>query len=305
MAVATTVGFPYQLDKTIDTMFYDHLTEYPVEWNKLAKTNGKFVGGVITEAESTGLGAMQEVGEGEATPFDSFSEGNKKSRTATEYKLGFQVTQKMIEDELFGVCMKMDKSLAKSAARNPEAKFWDLFNSGFATHLGMDGQYVFDASGRTLLKTGDAQNNRPSTDAVLSETSYQASLEYMYKAKDQTGWPAMLRPRYLVVPVELATTAHILLNTVQKPGSMDNDTNWMKDGVLNSSGVQVFVSRNLTSATAWFLLAEEHDFRLIWIRPTKLMKADDASTGNRLYYANQRFGTFCNETTGCYGTTGA
>ena len=149
-----------------------------------------------------------------------------------------------------------------------------------------------------------AQNNRPSADGALSETTFQAALEYMYTAKDQSGWPAMLRPKTLLVPVELATSAHVLLNTVQKPGSMDNDTNWIKDGVLNGN-VQLFVSRNLTSSTAWFLLAEEHDFRLIWIRQTKLMKADDASTGNRLYYASQRFGTFCNDTVGCYGNSGA
>jgi hypothetical protein len=94
------------------------------------------------------------------------------------------------------------------------------------------------------------------------------------------------------------------LNTLQKPGSFDNDTNWIKDNILNGN-VQLFVSRNLTSSTAWFLLAEEHDFRLIWIRKTKLMKADDATTGNRLFYASQRFGVFCNETTGCYGNPGA
>jgi phage major head subunit gpT-like protein len=304
MALANTVSFPNQLDKTIDKMFYDFLREYPLEYSMIAKSDGKFVGGVITEAQASGLGPMQQVVEGQATPFDYFVDGYKKSRTATEYKLGFQVTEKMREDELFGVAMKMDKALAKSAARNPEAKFFDLFNSGFATHLGMDGQYIFDASGRTLLKTGEAQNNCPSAGGSLSETTYQAALEYMYKVKDQTGWPAMVRPSKLLVPVELATTGHILLNTIQRPGSMDNDTNWVKDNVLNGN-VQLVVSRNLTSAVAWFLLADEHDFRLIWIRNTKLMKADDATTGNRLFYASQRFGTFCNDTTGCYGNPGA
>ena len=58
-----------------------------------------------------------------------------------------------MEDELFGNIKAMPKELAILAALTPDAYFWDLFNSGFATHTAIDGYYIFDNTNRKVLKT--------------------------------------------------------------------------------------------------------------------------------------------------------
>ena len=72
--------------------------------------------------------------------------------------------------------------------------------------------------------------------------------EYFWGAKDPTGRAALLTPKYLITSVHQASAVHVLLNTVNKPGSMDNDTNWLKDGVYGRSD------------TAYFAQYYEHDF---------------------------------------------
>jgi hypothetical protein len=66
-----------------------------------------------------------------------------------------------------------------------------------------------------------------------------------------------------------------------------------------------FYSRYMTSSTAWVLLAQEHDFRVLWKERFGLESADDFITGNRLYKTVGRFVAFCNKWRGCYATTGS
>jgi len=301
MAVTTTFAFPNERDVSINKVFYDQFVMYEPEYPKIAKISMKAPpGSSITESELSGLGNMEVLPEGAGVTFDKGEEGNKVTRYYVKYGLGWQYTLEAAQDDVAGHWKKYPKELAKSASHNVDLKYWDLFNSGFATHTAMDGQYIFDASGRTLLKDGSAQNNRPSTDAALSLTSLAAALEYFYGLKDHSGRPMIMVPNTLVIPKELIQTAEILLGTEKKVGGMDNDINYVYD-----KNIKIFVSRYLTSSTAWFLLSDDHDFRIVWKQKTKLSSDNDFGTQSKLYMTSQRFAHFCNQYWGGYGTTGA
>jgi len=300
MAVINTKAFPKQLDKSIDKMFFEEYAAMNVEYDRIAKITTAPSGGKFTEAQLSSVGALVEKPEGSGIVFDSPEEGNEVSRTYTTYGLGVQFTEEMFEDDYHGKIKRISGELAKSAKYRPESDFWSLFNSGFATHTAWDGQYIFDASGRVLLKSGAAQNNCPSVAAALSETSLQASIEYFQTVKDSAGRPVKATPKYLIVPTGLQWVAKTLLGTDLKVNSFDNDINTIK-----GEGLQQFTSVNLTSSTAWFVLGAGHDFNLMWKRKVRVETSNDFSTGSAMTKVTMRYATFCNNPIECYGTAGA
>ena len=91
MAVTNSKAFPLQLDKTINKIWLNYLTETKREYEQLAKISSAPAGGSIVEAEMGGLGLLAEIDEGAGITFDNPVEGTKKTRTYKVYGLGFQV----------------------------------------------------------------------------------------------------------------------------------------------------------------------------------------------------------------------
>ena len=302
MAVGTTKGFPKELDKSIDKIYFMRYMEAPAEFDKVFTVVPSFEGKSIKESELSGIEVLRTVPEGGRVSFATLVEGNEKEREPTQYGLGYQVTQNMYEDDTrWGYVKTAAKELADSAAYKRETVAWDLFNNGFATHVAWDDNYIWVASGRTVLNGGDTMNNRPSVDAALSETSLNAAMEYYKKAKGSSGRPINIRMNLLIVPIELGSLAWQLNTNVKATGTMDNDLNILKrDGKWS-----VHESRHLTSTTAWFTVSAEHGFMFAWKRNTAFQRSDDFETGNRLEKVTSRFMAYLNDPTGTYATTGA
>jgi len=223
--------------------------------------------------------------------------------SATQYGLGFQITQIMWEDDgRHGNIRAASKELALSAAYKRETVYWDLYNNGFATHTAWDGLNIFVASGRTVLKGTSTNNNRPGVDAELSETSLNAANEYYMKATGSSGRPIDISLNLLIVPVELDKVAWQLHQNTSSPGTMDNDLNTLK----RMGKWKPLTVRHLTSSTAWFTEAGDEDLRpkFAWKRNIVLQNWDDNDTGNRLYKTTMRFVAYIDNPIGLYGTTG-
>jgi hypothetical protein len=301
MSVVTSNGFTKEYDKRIHSIMFGTYAKAEIEYDKLFNSVPAADGKEYRESQLSGLGSFDQIAEGQTVPYSVPTEGNEKARTYKKFGLGFQITEEAKEDDVHGNWAKMPAELAKSAVYKIETEAWDILNSGFATHLAIDGQYVFDASGRTILGTGVAQNNRPSTDAALSETSLQAAHEYFFALKDFSGRPITMSLDDLWIPKEEMWNARALLKSPLKPGSMDNDINTLKDYAT----INLHVGRYLTSTTAWFAFSRDWDGRIMWKRKLKLQSADDFGTGSALYKATMRFVPFCNDPIGGYATTGA
>lgn len=297
MGLASTKNFTKQLDLSIHNIWLDEYTSMAEKslYQKYAKKMDPPPGKEIREAELSPLGELREINEGSGVDFDIPEEGNEKARTYSKYGLGFQLTEETLQDDVHGKIQKMPKMLGRSAAYKPETVFWDLFNSGFATHQSIDGQYIFSNSHSTL-KTGETIDNL--TTSSLSETTLQAAFQYFDDMVDDAGLPLLMDGFVLLVPNELQWTAATLAKTSMKPGSMDNDINTVKD----RGGWVWDKIRYLTSSTAWFMISvADHDFRIVWKKKTTMKSADDFNTDNRLYKVTNRFTAFCNKYRGCYG----
>lgn len=305
MGVANTKAFPKQLDKDINKIFFDSYTQYEPEYTKIAKIEKAPAGNHYTEAELSGLGAFRPIGEGEGISFDLPVEGHEKTVYYDKFGLGFQVTEEMRDDELFGKIKQMPEKLAKSGRYKFETAFFDLFNNGFATtyHTAWDAKAIFTTD-HTTLKSGTTINNDP-TAASLSETSLQALFEYFDGLVDEAGNPIMLTPEILLFPKELRFTAEQLMKARGAVDSMDNNLNLLnpENGVVPR--YMTHMGRFLTSPTAYFLLAKERDCRLLVKKDVTMESSDDFSTGNRLYKATSRFAPVVFDYKGMIGNAGS
>ena len=301
--ITNTKIFGNNLDRDISKIFFDDYRDYPAEHNKVAKISPAPAGNDYTESELSPLGDLKTVLEGQGVEFDIPAQGNKVTRYYTKYGLGFQITEEMYKDDLQQQFKKMPSKLAKSAAQKKETVFWDLFNRGFSTHLAWDGQYIFDTDHSTI-KSGDTISN-DGTAAALSETSLQAGFEYFDALVDEAGNPIMIQPNMLIVPKELRFTAGQLTKNMMNIGSANRDLNTVNQNNQMVDAYSLFISRYLTSSTAWFLMSPEHDFRMMWKQQPVLDSTDDFLTNNALFKVFMRFTAFCNMYKGSYGNEGS
>ncbi len=303
MAIANTKVFGKHFDRDINRIFFDEYAGLPTEYDKIVEISGAPPGNHYTEAELTPLGALREVPEGTGIQFDDAVEGHEKTVYYTEHGLGFQITQHMMKDDLTQNFKRMPKKLAKSAVNKIETQVAGLFNAGFVTttHTAWDGKAIFTTD-HTTLKSGDTIDNDP-TAASLSETSVQAGFEYADTLVDEAGYPLLTKPVKLCIPTELRATAGRLFGTDRKLGSANWDVNLASGG--NMYDLDVYVNHFFTSSTAWFILLDIADFRLMWKEKPVMESSDDFFTGNALFKINTRFVVFCNDYKGGYGNSGS
>lgn len=327
MSIATRGGFPYQFDKEISKMTYMKYAEYPKEFDKVAKVENwnPSWGKSYSEAEITGLGQLRAMGEGEAISYDVPAEGHKKTITTVKYGLGFQRTEEMGDDELFGMLKKVPDSLGRSASVCVDTNFFNLFNNGFTATTGTlswDGDPVFSSSHTPLKDTTD-QSNVGSAD--LSQASLEAAFEYFDTLKDEAGLPLSLKPNKLLIPTGLKWLANDLLKatgrvwdytsrtggyvTVGSGDSVSPGNGPLLNGTNPTNGLvdgwSIQASRYLTDSDAWFLLSDQHDFRFYWKKKPTMSSSDDFATDNKMFKLVMRFSVGVFDWRGAYGSPGA
>lgn len=116
----------------------------------------------------------------------------------------------------------------------------------------------------------------------LSYAAYGASRTAMRKQTDYllgAGRKLLIVPRYILVPVDLESTAQPIFDTEFKPGSANNDINpYYKE-------CQVIVVPDWTDANNWALVADKAQFPAIYLlfltgrRVPELYSADNETAG--------------------------
>ena len=309
MAITATANFPKHLDRDVNAIFFDEFIPYKGDYPNIAQVRPAAPGNHYTEAELSGLGHLRSKAEGDQVIFDLPVEGHEKTIYYETFALGFQVTMEMGQDDLTGNIMKMPQKLAKSAAIKPDVTFFNnIFNNGFTGtgtyNKSWDAQNIFDQD-HTELYTGLTNiANEPATAGSLCETTLQAGFEYYWDLTDEAGMPLILTPELLLVPPELTWMVNKLHKQGLVIGNANNDLNTVapENGIV---GWRPYVSRFLTSSTAFFLLPKERDCRLEWKMKATLESSDDFHTGNALFKATERFQAYAMNHKTMYGNPGA
>ena len=206
-------------------------------------------------AEMRYLGLAQLKTEGGQTAFDnSAGERYVYNQEHTEISLGYAITRKAIDDNLYKTQFAPSNlGLMESFQQTKEIYGANVLNTAttYNASVGGDGVALVSASHPI---DGGTVSNTPTTQVELNEsTLLNAMIAIRTNFKDQAGLKVFARGRKLIVPPQLEPVAIRLTKTELRPGTADNDVN----AIISTAGglpEGYMVNDFLTSAYAWFLL---------------------------------------------------
>jgi hypothetical protein len=211
-----------------------------------------------------------------AIEYDEPEQGWKTTYTHVEFARGFKVERKLVKDDQYNVINQRPQKLAVGAMRKREIDAASVFNNAFSSsYVGGDsvelcGAHPYSPSNATT------QANNGTT--ALSYDAVIATRKLMRAYKDDRGELIPIMPDTLIVPPELEDTAWGILNSVNKPGTTDNDGNFVR-----SRNIRLEVWDYLTDANNWFM-ADNRLMKMFlnWFDSEPLEFAADPTSDYRL-----------------------
>jgi hypothetical protein len=206
-------------------------------------------------AEMRYLGLAQLKTEGGQTAFDNGAgERFVYNQEHTEISLGYAVTRKAIDDNLYkSQFAPSNLGLMESFQQTKEIYGANILNTSTVYNSSIGGDGVALCSLNHPID-GGVVSNRPATDVQLNEaTLLNAMIGIRSNFRDQAGLKVFARARRLVIPAALEPIAIRLTKTELRPGTADNDVNAISQ---TAGGLPegYMVSDFLTSQSSWFLL---------------------------------------------------
>lgn len=268
------------------------------------------------DAEFGTLGPQVLKPEGESVLYTQPPEGGSVRYINFTYALGVRMSFELVDDDKYGIIMKVPSAFARSGQFIREQVTWNVFNLGFTTIITTDGVSLFNNQ-HPLLGGTEATNigpglgsvisaagtypNRPATDIDLSFAGIQLMTNHFERLTDSAGLPALLKPKKLVIPPELRFIAREILGSPNKPYTADNEIN-----ALLAEELSFYISHYLTSVSAWFACADKEDTQIYHkTRKAMTQKAeDDFDTQSLKYLSLQRFSVGATSWYGLWGTLG-
>ena len=249
-----------------------------------------------------GFGAAPELPDGTAVTYDAGGVLFLQRYVYKVYGLAFALTKVLVEDgDHIRIGQTYAKHLAQSLIETKETLGANILNRSFtAGYLGGDGV--------TLVATNHpiAQgtfSNQLTTPANLSQTSLEQILIQIRNAVDNNGKRIRLNPEKLVVSPSNVFQAEVLLKSVLRTGTADNDINPVKSMGLLAGG-QANLSR-LTSTTAWWVKTDAPEgLKLMMRRGLEKSMEGDFETDSTRFKSTERYAFGWTDPRTVYGTPG-
>jgi len=253
----------------------------------------------------SGFGQAPVKAEGSGILYDTAQEAFTARYTHETVAMGFSVTEEAIEDNLYdSLSARYTKALARGVAYTKQTKSVFPLNSGFSTGTFDSGDGVDLFSTAHPLVSGGTNQNKPTTDSDLNETSLEQAVIDIAAFTDQRGLLIAARPKKLIIPPNSMFIATRILESAQRPGTADNDINALKNNGAIPEGYRV--NHYLTDTDAWFLITDVPDGMKGFNRtPLQTSMDGDFDTGNVRYKARERYSFGVSDPLGIYGSPGA
>jgi hypothetical protein len=193
------------------------------------------------------------------------------------------------------------KHLAQSLIETKETLSANVLNRAFnSSYTGGDGVQL-NSSAHPIVN--GTFSNLLTTAANLSQTSLEQMLIQIRQAVDNNGKKIRLVPRQLVVAPGNIFQAEVLLKSVLRTGTANNDVNPIKSIGLLDEGAAV-LSR-LTSPTAWWVQTDAPEgMKLLMRRALEKTMEGDFETDSMRYKATERYQVGFTDPRAMYGTPG-
>jgi hypothetical protein len=249
-----------------------------------------------------GMGAAPEIADGQAVTYQSGGELFKVRYTYKVYGLAYALTKILVEDgDHIRMGNIMSRHLAQSMTETKETLMANHLNRAFNnSYKGGDGVELISNAHPVI---GGNQSNLLATAANLSPTSLEQMLIQIRNAADSNGKKIRLMPQKLIVSPSNVFQAEVILKSVLRSGTANNDINAIKSmGML--SGETAVVSR-MTSNTAWFVQTDApNGLKLLNRRRLERSMEGDFETDSVRFKSTERYGSGWTDWRQLYGTPG-
>lgn len=249
-----------------------------------------------------GFGAAPQLPDGSPVAYQQGGVLFLKRYVYNVYGLAFALTKVLVEDgDHIRIGQVYAKHLAQSLVETKETLCANVLNYAFtAGYNGGDGVPLISTSHPLVSGTASNQLN---TAANLSQTSLEQMLIQVRQAVDNNGKKIRLQPLKLVVAPGNTFQAEVLLKSVLRAGTANNDINPIKSIGLMPEGASV-ISR-LTSATAWWVETDAPEgMKLMMRRGLEKTMEGDFETDSMRYKATERYDVGWTDWRAMYGTPG-
>jgi len=250
-----------------------------------------------------GFGAAPELPDGMPVTYQQGGVLFNKRYTYKVFGLAFALTKILVEDgDHINIGSTFSKHLAQSLIETKELRCANVLNRAFNTsYLGGDGICLVSASHPIV---GGTFSNVLATPAALSQTSLEQMLIQIRKAVDNNGKKIRLQGKKLVVSPDNVFQGEVLLKSVLRAGTANNDINPIKSLNNTVDGDAAVLSR-LTSSTAWFVTTDAPEgLKLIVRRKLTKSMEGDFETDSVRYKATERYIEGWTDPRAIFGTAG-
>ncbi len=249
-----------------------------------------------------GFGAAPELPDGMAVTYQSGGVLFLQRYLYKVYGLAFALTKVLVEDgDHIRIGQTYAKHLAQSLVETKETLAANILNRAFnGSYTGGDGVSLIATNHPIVSGTF---SNQLTTAAALSQTSLEQLLIQIRNAVDNNGKRIRLTPKQIVTGPSNVFQAEVLLKSVLRAGTADNDINPVKSLGLLGDG-QANLSR-ITSTTAWWVQTDAPEgLKLLMRRPLEKSMEGDFETDSMRYKATERYTLGWTDPRGIFGTAG-
>lgn len=272
------------------------------EWKQVFREERGIPRNYHEEPVLFGFGAAPELPDGTAVTYQSGGVLFIKRYQYKVYGLAFALTKVLVEDgDHIRIGQTYAKHLAQSLVETKETNAANVLNRAF------NGAYA-GGDGKSLVATdhpivNGTFSNQLSTAAALSQTSLEQILIQIRNAVDNNGKRIRLNPTKLVVSPSNVFQAEVLLKSVLRTGTGNNDINPVKSmGLLD--GGQANLSR-LTSTTAWWVETDAPEgMKLMMRRGLEKSMEGDFETDSMRFKSTERYDLGWTDPRAVFGTPG-
>jgi len=272
------------------------------EWKQVFREERGIPRNYHEEPVLFGFGAAPELPDGTAVTYQSGGVLFIKRYQYKVYGLAFALTKVLVEDgDHIRIGQTYAKHLAQSLVETKETLAANVLNRAFnGAYAGGDGKSLVATDHPIINGTF---SNQLSTAAALSQTSLEQILIQVRNAVDNNGKRIRLNPTKLVVSPSNVFQAEVLLKSVLRAGTGNNDINPVKSmGLLD--GGQANLSR-LTSTTAWWVQTDAPEgLKLMMRRNLEKSMEGDFETDSMRFKSTERYDLGWTDPRAVFGTPG-
>lgn len=218
------------------------------------------------------------------------------------FGLAYALTKVLVEDgDHIRIGRIFAEHLAQSLVETQETLAANILNRAFNAAFPQGDGVTLSNAAHPIV--GGTFSNLLSTPAALSQTSLEQMLIQIRKSVDNNGKKVRLNPKKLVISPDNIFQAEVLLKSVLRAGTANNDINPVKSmGLLEADPA---VLSRITSTTAWWIQTDApRGLSMMMRRRLEKSMEGDFETDSMRYKATMRYIPGVTDPRSVYGTPG-